>query len=134
MHIEEIVMKYFFVLLTIVSLSLTGCASITRGTKDNFAVTSTPSGAQVKLSNGFQCSSTPCYFEIKRRSKFTVEVSKAGCQTVTVPVENELATEGVVAGAGNVILGGVIGLGVDAVTGANFDLEPNPVNVNLDCG
>jgi hypothetical protein len=33
--------------------------------------------------------------------------------------------------AGNVILGGLIGAGVDAATGATMQLKPNPVTVAL---
>jgi hypothetical protein len=33
--------------------------------------------------------------------------------------------------AGNVLLGGVIGAGVDAATGATKQLKPNPVQVTL---
>jgi hypothetical protein len=34
--------------------------------------------------------------------------------------------------AGNVILGGIIGAGVDAVTGATKKLVPNPIDVKLE--
>ncbi|MFK7731666.1 MAG: hypothetical protein AB8B48_08615 [Pseudomonadales bacterium] len=33
--------------------------------------------------------------------------------------------------AGNVILGGLIGAGIDAGTGAMKDLTPNPVQISL---
>ena len=33
--------------------------------------------------------------------------------------------------AGNVLLGGIIGAGVDAATGATKDLKPNPIDVKL---
>jgi hypothetical protein len=36
-----------------------------------------------------------------------------------------------VATAGNVIAGGLVGLGVDAVTGAGYEHTPNPVSVVL---
>jgi hypothetical protein len=32
----------------------------------------------------------------------------------------------------NVLIGGVIGIGVDAVTGASQDLKPNPLHVVLE--
>jgi hypothetical protein len=35
--------------------------------------------------------------------------------------------------AGNVLVGGIIGLGVDAATGASQDLVPNPLKVTLQC-
>ncbi len=34
---------------------------------------------------------------------------------------------------GNAVAGGVIGVGIDAVTGATQDLHPNPVQVALVC-
>ena len=43
-----------------------------------------------------------------------------------------MATAGGAGLAGNVLLGGVIGLGVDAATGAAFDLVPNPLKVTLE--
>ncbi|WP_246251740.1 hypothetical protein [Parasulfitobacter algicola] len=46
---------------------------------------------------------------------------------------NELAEGGAAGMAGNVLIGGVIGIGVDAATGATQNLEPNPVMVNLRC-
>jgi hypothetical protein len=33
--------------------------------------------------------------------------------------------------AGNVLIGGIIGMGVDAATGATNSLKPNPVHVHL---
>ncbi|MEL7487392.1 MAG: hypothetical protein AAGJ87_09290, partial [Pseudomonadota bacterium] len=38
---------------------------------------------------------------------------------------------GVTSGAGNVLAGGLIGIGVDAGTGANLDLRPNPMTATL---
>jgi len=35
--------------------------------------------------------------------------------------------------AGNIFVGGIIGVAVDAGSGAMNDLVPNPVNVTLDC-
>jgi hypothetical protein len=34
--------------------------------------------------------------------------------------------------AGNVLVGGVIGVGVDAVSGAMYDLTPDRISVKLD--
>ncbi len=35
--------------------------------------------------------------------------------------------------AGNVLVGGIIGAGVDASSGAVLELVPNPVEVQLEC-
>lgn len=42
-----------------VALSLPACATMTRGTTQEFTVESTPPGAQATTSNGFECVSTP---------------------------------------------------------------------------
>jgi len=52
---------------------------------------------------------------------------------VNTNVTHKTAGSGAAGVAGNVILGGVIGLGVDAVTGASQDLVPNPLEVTLQC-
>ena len=117
----------------IVAMGLSGCATITRGSNDVLTVNSAPQGAQVQLSNGMSCTSTPCTFKLPRRTDLNVVVSKQGCQTVNANVTHKTASAGAAGIAGNVILGGVIGLGVDAATGASQDLVPNPLEVNLQC-
>ncbi len=116
-----------------VAVSVSGCATITRGSNDVLQVNTTPSGAQVQTSNGFSCSSTPCAIKMPRRSEFVVSISKPGCRPIDVNVTHETNNGGGAAVAGNVLLGGVIGLGVDAATGASQDLVPNPVAVALEC-
>lgn len=113
--------------------SLSGCATITRGSNDVLVVNSSPQGAQVELSNGMSCTSTPCTFKLPRRSDIGVTVSKPGCQTATASVTHRTANSGAAGIAGNVLVGGVIGLGVDAATGASQELLPNPLNVELQC-
>lgn len=112
--------------------STAACATVTRGSNDTFVVTSTPPGAAVKTSNGFACDQTPCSFKMPRKSDFTVAITKPGFKPWNGHVTNKVATEGGVAVAGNVLVGGLIGLGVDAVTGAALDLTPNPLAVTLD--
>jgi hypothetical protein len=117
-------------LFIFMSFGGTGCASITRGTKDNLQVTSVPSGAQVKLSTG-QTGTTPVTFTLPRKKGLSVEVSKTGYTSQTIFVNSKFATGGGVALAGNALFGGLIGAGVDGLTGATLSLKPNPVSVNL---
>ena len=64
---------------------------------------------------------------------FTVTVSKEGYQTTTHEIRNPWSREGTTVGVvGNFFLGGAIGIGVDAATGANRDLTPNPLVVLLE--
>ena len=108
----------------------TGCASITRGTKDAFAIQSTPSGAMVSMSNGLNCV-TPCAIELPRKHGFSVTFTLDGYKTLTTNVIPKQAGAGSAGMAGNVILGGLIGAAVDLGTGAMKDLYPNPLIVTL---
>ncbi|WP_238941577.1 hypothetical protein [Jannaschia sp. Os4] len=68
-----------------------------------------------------------------RRSDLVATISRRGCRTAQVNVTHHTANAGAAGVAGNVLVGGVIGLAVDASTGASQDLVPNPVVVDLDC-
>src|SRR5438477_3939143 len=123
-------MKIYSVLFLPV-LFFTSCATITRAVHEKLSVTSDPSGADVRLSTG-EHGITPAKFVKQRRTEpFTVTVSKSGYVPQTVKVESKFGGTGGAAMAGNVILGGAIGLGVDAGTGAYNSLYPNPVSVHL---
>lgn len=125
-------MKALF-LYFVAAVLLTACATVTSGTNDVLVVQSEPSGAQVQTSNGMSCVSTPCSLKMKRRSDISVTVSKEGCKTQVANVTHKTSSAGAAGIAGNVILGGVIGLGVDAATGASQELIPNPLSVKLEC-
>ena len=119
--------------LILISLFLVSCGSLTRGGKEVLEIKTNPSGARVETSNNMMCSSTPCGLKMSRKSEIQVKIIKKGCKPVTVSVTNQVANVGAASMAGNVILGGVIGAGVDVYTGASKELKPNPVDVNLEC-
>ncbi len=118
--------------LTGLLLGLTACATITRGTNTAWEVNANPPGAKVTTSNGFYCDSTPCSLKMPRKSEFTATIAKPGYKTLTVRVTNKVSGGGGAAMAGNVLVGGIIGAGVDASSGAMLDLTPNPLNVSLE--
>ena len=49
-----------------------------------------------------------------------------------MPVGTKVAGEGVAGFAGNVLIGGVVGMAADAATGATLEHYPNPVSVTLE--
>lgn len=114
------------------AMSLSACATVTRGSNDAWVVSSDPAGARVETTNGQFCAATPCAIKMKRKSEFTATLTKAGYKPATVQVTHKTANSGAAGVAGNVLLGGVIGLGVDLATGASQDLTPNPVNITLE--
>jgi hypothetical protein len=111
-----------------------GCASVTRGTTENLTIVSTPSGAEAKISgldNPTACV-TPCTVVVKRNADISVSVEKQGYEPQVVQLTKEVPPAGAAGFAGNVIAGGLVGMGVDAVTGAATDHKPNPVEVTLE--
>ena len=119
---------HFFCLVLVVLIS--GCATITRGTKEVLVVNSEPSGATVTTSVGL-AGKTPASFKVSRKGGFVVTIEKAGYETAQVQVSSEVAGGGAAGMAGNIILGGLIGAAVDAGTGSTLKLVPNPIDVKL---
>jgi hypothetical protein len=111
-------------------LGLSGCATVTRGTHEALVIESDPSGALVQLSNGMS-GTTPTSFKIKRKGAVDVTISKAGYETLHVHVTTQVAGAGAAGMAGNVLVGGLIGAGVDALSGGMLEHKPNPVQVKL---
>jgi hypothetical protein len=118
--------------LLMAAMSLGACATVTRGTKTAWEVATEPPGATVETSNGHTCASTPCAIKMPRKSEFTATIKKEGYKPASVSVTNKVAGAGGAAMAGNVLVGGLIGAGVDAASGAMLDLTPNPVSIKLE--
>jgi hypothetical protein len=116
--------------LAISAVALSGCATITRGTHEALVIESEPSGAQVRLSTGFT-GTTPTSFKIPRKGDVFVTIFKEGFETVNVNVTTQIAGAGAAGMAGNVLVGGIIGAGVDAFSGGMLEHKPNPVRVTL---
>lgn len=117
--------------------ALFGCATVVRGTKDTAKFESEPAGATVVVESisadklGPYTCVTPCELELKRKREWKVEFALDGYKPVTGTLQPKVTGGGVASGAGNVIAGGIIGIGVDAGTGANLDLRPNPMKAKL---
>jgi len=109
---------------------LANCATITRGSTETFVIETTPPGAEAILSTGLYCV-TPCSLRIRRRGDFVVTINREGYETVSATITSSIDTAGGGALAGNIILGGIIGAGVDAGTGATLAHQPNPLVVEL---
>jgi hypothetical protein len=112
---------------------LGGCASVARGTTETISIASTPSGAEAIVS-GLEVPTTcvtPCAVVAKRNADISVTIQKDGYEPQVVPLSKDIQTAGAAGFAGNLLLGGVIGMGVDAATGAATDHKPNPVIVTL---
>lgn len=116
----------------ILAAGVSGCGSIVRGTDEPVAFLSDPPGAQVVTTKGYACPLTPCSIKVDRSDEFDATISKPGYVPQIVQVRTKVSGNGGASFAGNILAGGVIGMGVDAATGAALDHTPNPVNVTLE--
>lgn len=118
------------ILLAVAAASLGGCATVTRGTTTQVQMVSEPNGANARTSLGHQCT-TPCTVQVSRKDEFSVLFTAAGYEEQRVEVKTQLAGTGAAGFAGNIVAGGVVGMVVDASTGATLEHVPNPVTVTL---
>lgn len=102
------------------------CASIIHGSKQSVAFTSTPSSARVTVDDQL-VGNTPVVAKLTRKDKHIVRIELEGYS----PFEATLArrTSGWV--WGNIVFGGLIGLAVDASTGAMYKLTPAEISGTL---
>lgn len=112
-------------------LLLSGCATITRGTKEAVKIDVEPKNAIVTTSLGHKCKSQPCEFKISRKEAFTVTAKADGYKEETVHVKTGIGKSGAAGLGGNILLGGLVGIGVDALTKAANEHSPNPVVIRM---
>lgn len=116
------------VLLLGIALSTTSCATIFTGTKDKISFNSTPEGAKV-FHKGIEKCTTPCTAEIHRSlAKQTVTFEKEGFVNKEVKLTKTFNPVTLI----NIILGGAIGVGVDAATGSLTKYSPKQYTVELE--
>ena len=114
-----------------IAAGVSGCGSIVRGTTEQVAFVSDPPGAAMTTNSKYACPATPCSLEVERTDEFDATFAKPGFQPQTVRVRTKVVGSGAAGMAGNIVAGGLIGVGVDAATGAAMDHVPNPVHVTL---
>lgn len=121
-------------LLAVAAVAMTGCSTIANGKNQavNFS-TGAVEGADCLVTGGrdgsvYESFVTPSEVQIRRaKAAIDVECSKAGYKTASRRVESKM--EG--STGGNVVAGGFVGLGVDAMTGAMFKY-PDTILLNME--
>jgi hypothetical protein len=115
---EAAVYRELRLVAVVAFLALGGCASIVRGTSQSVAITSPPvTGATCTLSSseGNWQVTTPGSVTVERSSQdMQVRCEKDGYQPAVAVLPSNFEGWTV----GNLVFGGIIGLGVDAATGA----------------
>ena len=120
--------KFSLLLLSCLALSATSCASMFTGTKDKISFTSQPEGAKV-LHKGVEKCITPCTAEINRSlGKQVVVFEKEGFVNKEVKLTKTFNAVSLL----NILVGGAIGIGIDAATGSLTKYSPKAYTVDLE--
>ena len=104
----------------VLGFALSGCATIIKGTTQSISLTTPPTNGatcELKNSEGTWYVTTPGSVTVhKTKTDLVVTCTKDGFQnaTATIPARFNGVT------AGNIILGGLVGITVDAASGANY--------------
>lgn len=113
-------------LIVLIGMNASGCATIINGTSQKIQVTSEPTGAVVQVDEK-AAYITPVRLRLERRCDHVLTVTKEGYESQTVKIIHVLS-EWV---AGNTLLGGPLGWVFDIFAGTQYKLLPNSVRVEL---
>lgn len=114
------------VCILLLGLYLTGCASLVKGPTQQIPISTDPVKADVTV-NGEYIGTTPIDLTLKRKRDHLITLSKEGYQSKDIAVTKSMGY----AVWGNVIAGGLIGWGIDAVSGAQYELSPKYISLKL---
>ena len=103
-----------------------GCATIIHGSTQEIQLSSAPDAAEIWI-DGSRMGTTPTTVTLKRSGTFLVTMKKEGYKEATVKIEGSTSAWII----GNIIFGGIIGCGIDLISGGAYDLKPERVDINL---
>lgn len=110
-------------------LILTSCATIFSGTQQNVKFSSNPSVATVFIDN-IEVGKTPFEIKLNRNKEHNIMLKLEGYQTYQTSITKKINGWF----WGNILIGGLIGVIVDASTGAMYKLTPKEINAEMNNG
>ncbi|QNK77959.1 PEGA domain-containing protein [Winogradskyella sp. PAMC22761] len=110
-------------------LLLSSCATIISGSRQNVEITSEPSSAKVYI-NEIEIGQTPVQKNLRRNQEYQLTLKLDGYKTYETKLEKKFNAWYI----GNVLIGGIIGLVIDPITGAMHKLKPEEIDGNLKSG
>lgn len=114
---------YLLLLCGLVMITSSGCCSIMSGSTQEIAISSTPPGATVTADSGTSIT-TPGSIVLRRNIRHTLVAELPGYKQQQVQLEKKLNNWV----WGNILIGGLIGLVIDMVSGAIDELHPKEVH------
>lgn len=121
--------KTIYAYLLSSSLLLSSCATIVSGSKQNVRFDSNPSSATIFIDE-VEVGKTPFEIKLARNSEHDVQIKLDGYQTYNTSLTKKFNAWYL----GNILIGGIIGLIVDPITGAIYNLTPSEINAQLNKG
>ncbi len=108
------------------SLLIAGCATIMHGTQQDVGFGSVPTNARIAVDNQ-RTATTPAVMKLSRKDNHIVRIELDGY----LPYEATLTRS--VSGWvwGNIVIGGLVGLAVDAISGGLYKLTPEQMTATL---
>ena len=108
------------------TVGLSGCATVVNGPNLDYAIDTSPDGAEVTFLDGRSCT-TPCELVMPRKDSSRADIVREGYKPTYVLIWSKAGA----ATVGNILLGGGIGAVADGMSGANRFLSPRPLMVRL---
>lgn len=110
-------------------LLTSSCATIISGSKQNIKFTSNPSTATIFIDE-VEVGKTPFEIKLARKSEHSVMIKLEGYQTYETKLTKKFNAWYI----GNIVLGGLIGIIIDPITGAMYNLTPSQINAEMNKG
>ena len=99
------------------------------GSKQNIKFTSNPSSASIFIDE-VEVGKTPFEIKLARKSEHEIMIKLEGYQTYQTTLTKKL--NGWI--FGNILVGGIIGVIIDPITGAMYNLTPVQINAEMNNG
>jgi hypothetical protein len=113
----------------VLTLLMSSCATIVSGSKQNVRFSSNPSTASVFIDE-VEVGKTPFEIKLARISSHSVVLKLDGYQTYQTRLTKSFNGWYI----GNILIGGIIGLIIDPITGAMYNLTPDQVDAQMNKG
>jgi len=122
----KIMKKSYYIIILVIAILFQGCATLVSGSKQTIRFSSYPTQATVKI-NGIPYGKTPTKARLKRRGQQYIQIEMEGYKTYETTFTKRLNGWF----WGNILIGGLIGMVIDAATGSMYNLTPEQMHAHF---